>query len=142
MPDKPLFPLLIFYDGGCSVCAREVEHYLRRDRDDHLIGVDISDPDFDPGPYHISLKDFMYELHAIDAQGRVYRGVEAFWAIWQAFPASTLFGLLGTFITLPLINPLARLGYKGFANIRPYLPKRKPHCSSGSCRIGKDHDQV
>ncbi|MDO3379878.1 thiol-disulfide oxidoreductase DCC family protein [Geoalkalibacter halelectricus] len=138
MPEKPVFPLRIFYDGACSVCAREVEHYLRRDRQERLIGIDISAADFDPTPYSIPLKDFMYELHAIDAQGRVYRGVESFWAIWQAFPGSTLFGFLGTLINLPLINPLARLGYQGFARIRPFLPKRKSKCDSGSCRIGRD----
>lgn len=137
MPEKPAFPLRVFYDGACSVCSREIEHYARLDREGRLIPMDISAADFDPQPYGISLERFMDELHAIDAQGRVYRGVESFWAIWQAFPNSTLFGLLGRVIRLPLINPLARLGYRIFARMRPYLPKRKRDCASGSCRIGK-----
>lgn len=137
MLQKPAFPLRIFFDGACSVCSREVEHYRRRDRDGRLVPIDISADDFDADLYGISFADFMYELHAIDGQGRVYRGVEAFWAIWQAFPTSTFFGLLGTLITLPVINPMARLCYRGFARLRPYLPKRKNACHSGTCRIDK-----
>ena len=99
--------------------------------------VDISAPDFDPSPWGISLAEFMYQLHVIDEEGKVYRGVEAFWAIWQACPSSTLLGLCGTLIPLPVINPLARVGYRIFAALRGYLPKRSNGCSSGTCRIGK-----
>jgi predicted DCC family thiol-disulfide oxidoreductase YuxK len=136
MPAKPGFPLRIFYDGACSVCATEIERYGRMDREGRLILVDISAPDFDPAPLGITRDEFMYQMHAIDRSGTVYRNVEAFWAIWQAFPSSTLLGLLGAFISLPVVNRIARLCYKGFARIRKYLPKRDVACTTGSCRIG------
>lgn len=134
---SPVFPLRIFYDGACSVCAGEVERYGRKDHDGRLVLVDISAPEFDPTPFGISLDEFMYQMHGIDRNGRVFRGVEAFWAIWQAFPTSTLLGVCGKLIMLPLVNPLARLCYRVFASIRGYLPKRDSDCSSGSCRIGR-----
>jgi predicted DCC family thiol-disulfide oxidoreductase YuxK len=137
MPIAPQFPLQIFYDGSCSVCAREIETYRSADHQGRLVCIDISAPGFDPQMYGIPLKELMYELHAIDQRGTVYRGVEAFWAIWQAFPSSTLFRLLGKAIQLPLINSLARICYKGFARIRPYLPQRDKACESGTCRIGR-----
>jgi len=31
MPKQPDFPIQIFYDGTCSVCATEIEHYLRQE---------------------------------------------------------------------------------------------------------------
>lgn len=136
MPVKPHFPIRVFYDGSCSVCATEIEHYLRQDHNGRLLAVDISARDFDPEPYCISLDAFMYELHVIDTRGVIYRGVEAFWAIWQAFPASTLYGALGILINIPVVNSVARLLYKGFARFRIYLPKR-PVCDSESCRIGR-----
>lgn len=137
MPTTPDFPLHIFYDGSCSVCATEVERYGRWDRDGRLILMDVSAPGFDAAPFGITLAEFMYQMHVIDRSGRVFRGVEAFWAIWQAFPSSTLLGLCGRLIMLPLINPLARLCYRMFAGIRGYLPKRRKECSGGSCRIGR-----
>lgn len=138
MAISPVFPLRVFYDGSCSVCATEVERYGRKDQDGRLILVDISAKDFDPHPFGITLAEFMYQMHVIDRSGRVFRGVEAFWAIWQAFPSSTLLGLCGKLIILPLVNPLARLVYRMFAGIRGYLPKRPKSCASGSCRIGRE----
>lgn len=135
-PTRPQFPLQVFFDGSCSVCATEIEHYLHLNHGSRLVAVDISSPDFDPGPLHISREAFMYEMHAIDQRGEIYRGVDAFWAIWQAFPASSIYGLMGTIISMPLVNPVARLLYKGFARIRPYLPKRNA-CDNGACRIGR-----
>ena len=138
MPDAPAFPITVFYDGSCSVCAAEIEHYRRQDHAGRLVLVDIGSPDFKPESYSIDRQAFMYELHVIDRNGMVYRGIEAFWAIWQAFPAATLYGMLGTLVTLPLINPLARLCYKGFARIRRYLPKKSSDCTNGTCRTGKN----
>jgi predicted DCC family thiol-disulfide oxidoreductase YuxK len=108
------------------------------DHEGRLILVDISSLNFDPALLGFTLSELMYQMHAIDREGKVYRNVEAFWAIWQAFPASTLLGFLGTLISLPLIKPMARLGYRGFARIRKYLPKRGDACTTGSCRIGQD----
>lgn len=134
MPNKPEFPLRVYYDGSCLVCATEIEYYLGKDHGGRLVAVDISSPEFDPVPLQIPLASFMYELHAIDSNQNQYRGVDAFRAIWQAFPASTVYRILCAVITLPVINPIARLFYTGFARIRPYLPKRHS-CSNGTCRV-------
>ena len=136
MPNKPEFPLRVFYDGSCIVCAAEIEHYLRQDHGGRLVAVDIAAPEFDPAPLQITLDRFMYELHAVDRNGEVYRGVAAFQAIWQAFPNSLLYATLNSLAALPLVNPSARLLYSGFARIRPYLPKRH-NCINGTCRIDK-----
>jgi predicted DCC family thiol-disulfide oxidoreductase YuxK len=138
MPNTPTFPITVFYDGTCTVCAAEIEHYRRKDHEGRLVLINISSPDFKPELYSISLQAFMYELHVIDRKGKVYKGIEAFWAIWQAFPAATLYGTMGTLISLPGINPLARLCYKGFARIRKYLPKTSTECANGACRIGRN----
>jgi len=134
---QPQFPLRVFYDGACVVCAGEIEHYRRRDQAGRLVPVDISAADFDPRPYGIPLPAFMFELHAIDQRGTIYRGVDAFWAIWQAFPSAPLFCVLSRLVTLPVVRPLARLAYRGFARIRPYLPKRRSACTSGQCQRGR-----
>jgi predicted DCC family thiol-disulfide oxidoreductase YuxK len=136
MPVPVQFPLRIFYDGACPLCSREIEHYRRQDRAARLVPVDISVPGFDPGPFGIPLSAFTFELHAIDQAGQIYRGVEAFRAIWQAFPDSTGYRALATVVALPVINPLARLGYRLFARVRPRLPGRKPGCDEGTCRVG------
>ena len=138
MPDSPAYPLQIFYDGSCSVCAAEMDVYRRKEHAGRLQFVDISGPGFDPAPYGITLEAFMYEMHAIDRENHVYRGVEAFAAIWQAFPASTLYGLLGALVMFPGVNLLARTAYWSFARIRKFLPKNYAACRDGTCGLGRD----
>ncbi len=130
----PAFPLQVLYDGACIVCATEIAHYLEKDRAGQLRGVDISAEGFDAADYGLTRAEVMAQLHAIDSQGRLYRGVEAFRAIWQAFPSSTLYGLLATLVTLPFLSPLARLAYRCFARIRRFLPKKRTACG-GICQL-------
>ena len=130
----PQFPLTIFYDGACRVCAAEMSLYRKRDRTSRLVFVDISDPGFGLERNGITLDDFMAQMHAIDHCGTIYRGIEGFWAIWQAFPGSTWYGLLGRLVMLPGVNMLARTGYGLFARYRRYLPRRHT-CTDGTCRL-------
>jgi predicted DCC family thiol-disulfide oxidoreductase YuxK len=138
MTDAPAYPLRIFFDGSCSVCAGEMEVYRRKEHAGRLVFVDISAPDFDPTPFGILLETFMYEMHAVDREGNIYRGVEAFRAIWQALPTSTWYGLLGALVTLPGVSLLARLAYWSFARLRKFLPKGHDACKDGTCGLGKD----
>jgi predicted DCC family thiol-disulfide oxidoreductase YuxK len=138
MPNFPAYPLQIFYDGSCSVCTAKMAVYQGKEHDGRLLFIDVSSLDFDPAPYGISLEAFLYELHAIDGNKRVYRGVNALRAIWQAFPGSSFYGLLVALITCPGINQLAQLAYWSFARMRRFLPQSHARCSKGHCGIGSD----
>jgi len=138
MEREPVFPLTIFYDGSCIVCATEMAHYRKKSHGGRLIFVDISAPDFEPERYGRSLQEFMTRMHVMDAEGAVYRGVDAFPVIWQAFP-DLIYRLMGKFIRLPVIHPLARIGYALFARFRPYLPRKEAACDSASCHLGHRH---
>jgi len=133
--DQAVFPLTVFYDGSCVVCAREMRHYMRQEHGGRLLFVDISDPHFVPTPYGRSLEEFMAQMHVIDARGRFYLGVDAFPAIWAALPGR-FYRLLGRILLWPGIHCLARFGYRAFARMRPLLPKRRVDCTTGSCRLG------
>ena len=124
MMPAPVFPLRVFFDGGCGVCSSEMRTYRRREHGGRLVFIDIRSPRFDPSPYGISKKEFMHELHAIDANGEIFRGVDAFRAIWKAFPGSSCFGILNGLVNIPGINYLARLSYRIFARMRKHLPKK------------------
>jgi predicted DCC family thiol-disulfide oxidoreductase YuxK len=79
----------------------------------------------------------MYEMHAIDCSGRVFRGVDAFRVIWQAFPSSTWYGLMGALVNLPGVNLMGRFVYLGVARMRKFLPTRRETCKEGVCGLGK-----
>lgn len=132
MREMPEFPLKVFYDGSCHVCSTEMSVYMRKDHGGRLEFVDISAPGFKPNDYCISLDEFMYQMHAIGRNGMVFRGIDAFQAIWQAFPGSFWCKFLVVLMDVPLFRPISRLSYRIFARLRRYLPKRK-----AVCRIGK-----
>lgn len=139
MTNSPVYPLQVFFDGSCAVCAAEMAAYRRRQHAGRLEFVDISAPEFDPAPYGITMAAFMHELHAIDGENRVYRGVAAFVAIWRAFPGSTWYGFLGTLASLPGVRMVARFAYWGFARVRKFLPKHHGNpCRGGLCRFDSE----
>lgn len=122
---RPIYPLTVFYDGGCPVCAREMACYKRRVCDGRLSFVDISQPDFDPTPYGRTQQEFMASMHVMDARGRFFIGVEAFRALWWAMPGR-FYPFMANLAGLPGIHSLARMGYDLFARLRRYLPRPKP----------------
>jgi len=135
MPGSPVFPLRVLYDGACSICSSAVDGYACRKGGEKLILVDVSADDFDPESYGLSTYEVLHQIHAIDSEGTLYRGVEALRAIWWAFPPGSWYGLLGRVLGFAPIRPLARLGYWIFARIRRFLPKPK---SGSPCRIGRE----
>ena len=132
---EPRFPITIFYDGACIVCSTEIEHYRKKDQFHRLILVDISDPKFDPQQFGKTQKDFMGQLHVLDADGAYFLAVDAFSAIWHALPGK-LYKILSFFINLPGIHTLAKVGYRLFAKNRKYFPRRHKYCESDRCSLG------
>lgn len=131
----PAFPLEIFYDGDCLVCATEIEHYRQRNPLQRLRFIDIRSADFQPADYGKTQDEFMARIHVRDQQGQFYTGVEAFLLIWQAYPGGSPYRLLAAVIGLPGINLLARGGYRIFARYRHLLPKKSSPCASDSCNL-------
>jgi predicted DCC family thiol-disulfide oxidoreductase YuxK len=140
MTSPPLHPLTVFYDGSCHLCSREMASYREQDVQGHLKFVDISAADFDPAPFDRRREDFMAQLHVRDAAGEFHLGVDAFPVIWQALPENRL-RWLGDLIRLPGFHLLARLGYRTFARLRTYLPRRRDSCASGTCPTGHPRHQ-
>lgn len=128
------YPLKIFYDGACGVCSREIRHY-RRVADDRIHFINIADPCFRADPFGKTEEEFQKELHALDADGRFFTGVEAFRRLWEALP-SPFYPLLSATVGLPGINLISRISYAVFARYRHLLRSEKLN----SCPLPKLHD--
>ncbi len=126
------YPLTIFFDGACGVCSTEISYY-RSIADQRIRFVNIADPDFDAAVFSKTMDDFQKQLHASDAKGQYFTGVEAFRQLWNALP-SPFYPLLSTFVGLPGIHLAARSGYAIFSRFRHLLPSS--HASV--CPVTKD----
>jgi predicted DCC family thiol-disulfide oxidoreductase YuxK len=110
----------VFVDGNCIVCDWEIAHYKRMAPELFEI-VDISAPDFNAADFSLTAEAVNKNMHVLTPEGDLKIGVEAFAHIWSRIEK---YKLAAKLIKAPLINPLAKLGYKAFASLRPYLPKK------------------
>jgi len=121
--------LTLLYDGLCPICRREIDFMRRRDRAGRIGYVDIAAPDFEPERFGIDLPTAMAAMHGVLPDGRVVVGLEVFRR------AYALLGLrfLVAWTDWPLLRPVANLGYRIFARIRPRLSRLE--CPDGRCEI-------
>ena len=100
----------LYYDGGCGMCRREIEH-LRSRLEPELELVDISAPAFEP-PAGYTLAAMMERIHLHDGE-QMHVGLPASLAYWRM--AGGGFRLLAALMRLPGIFALADWAYNRWA---------------------------
>jgi predicted DCC family thiol-disulfide oxidoreductase YuxK len=81
------YPLTVFYDASCPLCATEMHALRALDDAGRIELVDCSAPEFsDEGlrACGITRASLMRRMHARDAHGRWLSGLDAFEAIYRA----------------------------------------------------------
>ncbi len=114
--------IIVYYDGKCGLCSREIRHYQKIAPAGIFNWQDITRK---PEPFTkkgYTLAEGLKALHAEDEDGRMHIGVAAFILIWRQLPR---WKWLARFASLPLIYHLAKLSYRVFAAWRF---KRLDHC--------------
>ncbi len=119
--------LSIYYDGLCPLCSREIDHYRKARGADQLRFVDITSVGFQAETEGLDPQEVHRVMHVKTADGRVHTEVEAFIQIWKVLPG---YGWMARLVSSAPIRPLANVGYRGFARIRPWLPRKKADCSA------------
>lgn len=129
---QDVYPLTVFFDGQCPLCRREIAHYKKIDRFNHLQPQDIAAPDFRAADFGLDEKRVNEVMHARTANGTLYTEVAAFRAIWRAMPPTLLTRLPEYFLRLPGMMIPATWAYRLFAKNRYRLTGR---CTPESCAI-------
>ncbi len=111
-----VYPVTLYYDGSCRLCSGEMRNLRARDTSGRLAFVDCSPEDFCGGPApRAALRT---TIHAVDAAGRVYTGIESFRVAHAAVGLPIVSALLG----LPGISHAAARAYPLLARHRRRLP--------------------
>jgi len=116
------YPLTVFYDASCPLCATEMHALRRRVADGGLELVDCSAPDFDESVLAgvgIKRADLMDRIHARDAHGRWLVGVDVLEAAYAAAGLTPIAAVLGQ----PRLRPLLDRLYAWFARNRRWLSR-------------------
>ena len=113
--------VIVYYDGLCVLCSREIEHYRRSRGADLINFVDICAPGFDAGAHGVDPKAVHRVMHVKRADGTLATEVDAFIAIWTTLPG---YWLLARIASLGFVRFFLNIGYHLFVRVRPYLPRR------------------
>ena len=105
------YPLTVFYDASCPMCASEMQALGRLDREARLELVDCSAADFDEtalAGVGITRADLMTRIHARDAHGRWLVALDAIEAAYRAVGLERAADFCGAPRLRPLLEPLYR----------------------------------
>jgi predicted DCC family thiol-disulfide oxidoreductase YuxK len=103
----PAFPLTIYYDASCPLCASEMQTLKARDTQGRLVLADCSAAAFDPQPCAregVTREQMLERIHARDAAGRWFRGVDVFEVVYEVAGFTRLARLLGSRRLRPLLD--------------------------------------
>lgn len=123
--------LRVFFDGSCHLCDKEVKHYLKKDKDNMLIPVNIMAKNFNASHYNLDEKQVHIHMHSMTESGKVFTKVDTFIEIWKRIPS---YNFMAKLASKTPVKWLLDKGYIVFAEfIRPYLPKKK--CTEEFCEL-------
>ena len=108
------YPLTLYYDAACPVCALEMDHLRERDAERRLRFVDISAPGFDAAALGVRFADLDAAIHAQRPDGSWLSGVQVLRLAYEAVGLGWAWKPVGW---APL-RPLAESGYRLFARHR------------------------
>ena len=108
--------LVVWFDGGCPLCRREIALMRRLDRRGAVTFVDVA-PEAVACP--LPRDDLLARLHARE-DGRLLSGAAAFAAMWRAIPLLRPLGLAAR--SPGVLRELERL-YAAFLRARPWLQR-------------------
>ena len=109
--------LVVWHDGACPLCRREIALMRWLDRQGAIRFVDAAGPEAIDCP--IDSQALLARFHALE-DGTLLSGAAAFAALWRAIPALRPLGLLGrNAIVLALLDRL----YDKFLSVRPTVQR-------------------
>ena len=75
-----------FFDGKCAICSREINYYRSLAPKDNFIWCDLHSNSNMMKEYQLDYKQALLTLHAVDENGILHIGVDAFTLIWKNIP--------------------------------------------------------
>jgi predicted DCC family thiol-disulfide oxidoreductase YuxK len=103
----------VYFDGNCGLCSKEINYYNKIDKKNIFEWVNIYTHDTDLKKLGITKSEALMELHALDENDKIYKGIDSFILIWKNL--SFFWSILGILVSFYPIYLTAKFAYKKFA---------------------------
>lgn len=107
---------VVYFDGGCPLCRREIEHYRSQAGAESIAWVDAAGCNSAELGSGLSRDAALARLHARRADGSLVSGVSAFALIWSRLPA---YRWLAPVVRRRPVLTALEAGYAAFLRLRP-----------------------
>ncbi|MFC3121231.1 thiol-disulfide oxidoreductase DCC family protein [Agaribacter flavus] len=104
----------IFYDGKCPLCVKEMQHLIRKDKENNLQFENIHAGDFSRKFPDLDINELDARIHGIDENGKLYIGLDVTHKAWSLVGVGWLYAPL----RWPLLRWFADKAYLVFAKHR------------------------
>lgn len=130
-------PILVFYDGWCSVCKRTAQQFRKYDRDRGIVRcIDFRSDPVASEAAGVPIETLSASMHARFPDGELLSGPEAIRRVMHALGR----GSLASWTRWPIIRPIVDWCYKLFARNR--LRFFSTHtCDDGACSVHTQSSQ-
>jgi len=122
--------LTVLFDGSCSLCRASVARTRRFDRDKRIEFLDLHDLQAAVRFPQVNREEAMRLMQAVDLNGHVFAGVDAWARIGRLLPG---WNLIAWILLVPGIHWLAAKIYAWIARNR-YRWNRTA-CADGTCGV-------
>jgi len=109
--------LTVYFDGGCSLCQAEINHYRKQEGADKICFRDVSTSEEIPAG-DLTKEQAMERFHVRGNDGLLLSGAAAFVAVWSTLPRWKWAARLAA---LPGILMMLEIAYRLFLPVRPIL---------------------
>jgi predicted DCC family thiol-disulfide oxidoreductase YuxK len=110
--------LTVWYNTKCPVCTAGIDwqknRLARAARSGAIIFRDINAEPDALMRFGATVDDIRRRLHAVDEEGSLFVGINCAIQIWRRTPGD---GWLSATVGLPIIRPIAGIGYDRFADL-------------------------
>jgi predicted DCC family thiol-disulfide oxidoreductase YuxK len=111
--------MIIFYDGNCPLCAKEMHKLKIADINNKITLENIHDAHFEQRFRHIKRSEAEAFLHGQTDSGAMIYGLDVTLTAWNSVGQHRWLNIL----KLPLINTFANMAYWVFAKYRKQIAK-------------------
>ncbi|MCW8306606.1 DUF393 domain-containing protein [Acidiphilium sp. PA] len=114
---------VVYYDGGCPVCSREIGQYQRRAGGAGFDWMDVTTADAAQLGAGLTREAALGRMHVRRADGTLVSGAAAFAEIWRGMRGLRW---LGRLVGVPPFDVAAEFGYRVFLRVRPLWRRGAP----------------